>query len=209
MKTLQAHRVSNNDHVGNCNFDLVKRVENVALYHRTNMDGSHRSYETFIVKVVPAGSPLPGGGTVEEDYESYPGAGSFGKTAYDCKTLEHAERRFDELLIKAKEQTEAREESERTGKPIPRGRKPSKTEKTVVVKTGNGKRGRKRVEVNFTLPPVGETFSMKQLVLSSGQKQALLYIRLRELIEVGKVVISGTFREEGQRGRDQVLYRVV
>jgi len=207
MSDLPKHFVKNNDFVGNCNFDLVKKQNDVYLYHRTNMDGSHRSYEVFISKFIAKGTPLPGGLSEKEDRMAYPGAAQFGKTAYDCKTLDQAERRFDELLVKSKEKVLNKELSLKTGK-IVRGRK-SNPNKVVVVKAKGGKRGRKRMDVKFQLPQVGETFTMKQLVAASGVSQPLLYIRLQELIGSGKVQESARVRTEGQRGRAAVLYKVI
>ena len=95
MKDIPTHFVSNFDKVGNCNFDLVKKQNDVYLYHRTNMDATHRSYEVFLSKFVAKGTPLPGGVVEKEDRMAYPGANAFGKTAYDCKTIGQAENRYD------------------------------------------------------------------------------------------------------------------
>jgi len=192
MKDIPTHFVSNFDKVGNCNFDLVKKQNDVYLYHRTNMDATHRSYEVFLSKFVAKGTPLPGGVVEKEDRMAYPGANSFGKTAYDCKTISQAEARFDELLVKSKDKADNKELSLQTGK-IVRG----------------GKRGRKRMDVNFQLPDSGGTFTIKQLVASSGLNQPLLYVRIQELIRSNKVIVSGSFREEGARGKSQVVYTVV
>jgi len=207
MNDIPSHFISNNDKIGNCNFDLVKKQNDVYLYHRTNMDGSHRSYEVFISKFIAKGTPLPGGMVEKEDRMQYPGAAQFGKTAYDCKTLDQAEHRFDELLVKSKEKVLNKELSIKTGKRVS-GRK-SNPNKVVVVKAKGGKRGRKRMDVKFQLPDVGGTFTMKQLVAASGVSQPLLYIRVQELIGAGKVQEHARVRQEGQRGRSQVVYQVI
>ena len=207
MNDIPSHFISNNDKIGNCNFDLVKKQNDVYLYHRTNMDGSHRSYEVFISKFIAKGTPLPGGMVEKEDRMQYPGAAQFGKTAYDCKTLDQAEHRFDELLVKSKEKVLNKELSIKTGKRVS-GRK-SNPNKVVVVKAKGGKRGRKRMDVKFQLPDVGGTFTMKQLVAASGVSQPLLYSRLQELIGAGKVQEHARVRQEGQRGRSQVVYQVI
>lgn len=207
MKDIPTHFVSNFDKVGNCNFDLVKKHNDVYLYHRTNMDATHVSYEVFLSKFVAKGTPLPGGVVEKEDRMAYPGANAFGKTAYDCKTIGQAENRYDELLVKSKDKADNKELSLQTGK-IVRGRK-ANPNKVVVVKNVGGKRGRKRMDVNFQLPDSGGTFTMKQLVASSGVNQPLLYIRIQELIHSNKVIVSGSFREEGARGKSQVVYTVV
>jgi len=207
MNDLPKHFVKNNDFVGNCNFDLVKKQDDVYLYHRTNMDKTHRSYEVFLSKFIAKGSPLPGGLVEKVDRMAYPGANSFGKTAYDCKTIDQAENRFDELLVKSKEKIDNKELSLKTGKII-RGRK-ANPNKVVVVKNIGGKRGRKRMDVNFQLPNCGCTFTMKELVASSCVNQPLLYVRIQELIRSNKVIVSGSFREEGARGKSQLVYMVI
>jgi len=86
----------------------LKRSETAALYSRARESTPDKifGYEVFLIKTVRAGSPLPGGGTVEEDYESYPGSTSFGKTAWYISgpnALVRAEKRFAELSVAATE----------------------------------------------------------------------------------------------------------
>ncbi len=69
MKKLQKEFTANYDKVGNNKFIQIKKENGVAIYERQNMDGSHRSYEVFAVKVVEKGTPLPGGNKVQETYE--------------------------------------------------------------------------------------------------------------------------------------------
>ena len=114
MKKLQKEFTGNFDRVGNTKFIQIKKENGVAIYERQNMDGSTRSYEVFIVKVVPKGTALPGGNTVQETYEQYPGCAAFGKTAYDCKTIDRAEERFAELVEKVKASADAKEEAVKT-----------------------------------------------------------------------------------------------
>jgi len=191
MNDIPKHFVKNNDFIGNCNFDLVKKQHDVYLYHRTTMEGKHFSYEVFISKFIAKGTPLPGGVFEKEDRMQYPGSAQFGKTAYECKDICQAEDRFDELLIKFKQKSDNKELSLKTGK---------------VVK---GRRGRKRHEFKFQLPSIDQTFTMNQLVASSGVSQPLLYIRVQELISLGRVKEYSRVRKEGQRGRATVVYQVI
>lgn len=207
MKDIPNHFVSNNDKSGNCNFNLVKKQNNVYLYQRTYMDGKHYSYEVFISKFIAKGTPLPGGVFEKEDRMQYPGSSQFGRTAYDCRDICQAEDRFDELLVKSKQKSDNKELSLRTGKVI-KGRT-SNSHKVVVVKAKGGKRGRKRHDFKFQLPDVNQTFTMKQLVSSSGVSQPLLYLRLQELIRNNKVIVYGSFRKEGARGKSQIIYKVI
>jgi len=191
MNDIPKHFVKNNDFIGNCNFDLVKKQHDVYLYHRTTMEGKHFSYEVFISKFIAKGTPLPGGVFEKEDRMQYPGSAQFGKTAYECKDICQAEDRFDELLIKFKQKSDNKELSLKTG--------------TVV----KGRRGRKRHEFKFQLPSIDQTFTMNQLVASSGVSQPLLYIRVQELISLGRVKEYSRVRKEGQRGRATVVYQVI
>ncbi len=207
MKKLENQFVMNADMVGNNIFTQVKRENDVVIYHRTNMDGRHRSYEVFIIKTVLEGSPLPNGIFAKETYESYPRKSAFGRTAYDCRDICQAEDRFDELLVKSKQKIDNKELSLKTGKVV-KGRR-ANPNKVVVVKVKGGKRGRKRHEFKFQLPSIDQTFTMNQLVASSGVSQPLLYIRVQELISLGRVKEYSRVRKEGQRGRATVVYQVI
>jgi Fic family protein len=128
---------------------------------------------------------LPNGAVEKEDRECYPGSAAFGRIAYDCKTEYQAETRYDELIQRAKELTEASEESKRTGKKVIRKKK--KTEITL---------------------PDGK-FTMKMLVAETGMSQPTLYIMLQNLVKQGVVQEVERVRVEGQRGRNTVVYSSV
>jgi hypothetical protein len=101
MKTLQKTFVMNADKCGNHNFTQIRREGNICCYQRNKVDnGKLHSIEVFIVKVIKAGAPLPGGGRVEEDYEQYPGAHAFGRSAWSTNTVQRANQIFDGLLAK-------------------------------------------------------------------------------------------------------------
>lgn len=192
MKKLKNQFTMNADKVGDNIFTQLKREGKVAIYMRSWPDGEVKSYEVFIIKTVEKGTPLPNGKTVEETYESYPGAASFGKSAYDCKTIESAEDRFVELMEKVKNRDDAKEEAIKTGQPVRRGRKPSVNKKVVPVPTKNSK------------------FTMKMMVSDTGEKKPNLYIIVQKWIADGLVRVAGTQRKEGQRrGRAEVVYEVV
>ena len=179
MKKLQKEFTGNFDRVGNTKFIQRKKENGVAMYERQNMDGTFRSYEVFIVKVVPKGTALPGGNTVQETYEQYPGCAAFGKTAYDCKTIDAAEKRFDELVKKVKDSNDAKEESIKSGKPIRRGRK--------AVSVPNGK------------------FTMKHLITESGMTQPQLHPIVKGWVESGLVKVVEMIKPEG-KGRPAMVY---
>ncbi len=185
MKKLEKSFVGNYDRVGNTRFVQVKRTDTVAMYRRERMDGSFKSYEVFLVKTRKKGDALPNGAVEKEDRECYPGSAAFGRIAYDCKTEDQAETRYDELIQRADELAEASEESKRTGKKVVRKKK--KTEITL---------------------PDGK-FTMKMLVAETGMSQPTLYIMIQNLVKQGVVQEVERVRVEGQRGRNTVVYSSV
>ena len=186
MKKLEKSFVGNYDRVGNTRFVQVKRTNDVAMYRRENMDGTLRSYEVFLVKNRKKGDPLPNGAVEKEDRECYPGSAVFGRIAYDCKTEDQAEARYEELIERAVELKAAAAESKATGKRVVR-------------------RNKKKVDVQL---PTGK-FTMKMLVAETGMTQPVLYLILQNLIKTGKVVEVERVRVEGQRGKASVVYSVV
>lgn len=180
MKLLQKEFVANVDKTGDMKFIQLRKDKGVALYERRRFDKSLFGYEVFIVKTVEAGSPLPGGSTVEETYEQYPGASAFGKTAYAPATLERAEEMFDQLVERVK-----------------------------VTKANPGRRGRvgKSNTVTVTVP-VGK-FTMNQWVEESGQDYFFLRKKMKKLLNDGRVQKVGTEKNEGSRGKAKIIYKLV
>jgi hypothetical protein len=95
---IQTQFITNADGNGDHVFSLVKRHGNVCIYKRTNIsDGRPSGFEVFESKVVKAGTSFGGGSVIQNDYESYPGKSSFGKSAWFCMSLDRAEQRFNQL----------------------------------------------------------------------------------------------------------------
>ena len=187
MKKLEKKFTMNADKVGDCNFIQVKRTDDVAMYRRENLDGTIRSYEVFLIKTRKKGDPLPNGMVEKEDRECYPGSAAFGKIAYDCKTEDQAENRYEQLIKKAKDSQEAKDEAVRTGKPN-KGRRAKKA--TTVVKP-NGK------------------FTMKFLVESTGYSQPQLYPIVKQWLTTGSVAVVGKQKPEAGRGKPALVYAAV
>jgi hypothetical protein len=190
MKKLQKEFTANYDRVGNTKFIQIKKENGVAIYERQNMDGSFRSYEVFVVKVVPKGTALPGGNSVQETYEQYPGCAAFGKTAYDCKTIASAEERFDELVKKVKCSNDAKEESIKTGVPVKRGRKAST-----------------KMNVKMTLKKDSK-FTINMLNTYTGVNTVYIRKAVNEWLESGVITINGTVKSENGRGKPSIEYIV-
>ena len=191
MKKLQKEFTGNFDRVGNTKFVQLKKENGVAIYERQNMDGSHRSYEVFAVKVVEKGTPLPGGNKVQETYEQYPGCAAFGKTAYDCKTIDQAEKRYDELVKKVKDSADAKEEAAKTGIPIKRGRKAS-------------------VKMNVKMPlNKGSKFTISMLTTYTGIHVAFIRKAVKEWLNDGVISVNGSVKNEAGRGKPATEYVVV
>ena len=188
MKKLEKEFTGNYDRVGMNRFVQLRKENGVAIYERFNTDDTHRSYEVFIVKVVPKGAPLPNGKVVEESYEQYPGANAFGKTAYDCRTLAQAEERFDQLVQKVKDSAEAKEEAIKSGKP------------------NKGKRGTK-IKLDMTLNK-GTKFTAKFLMSVLGVTQPVLFPIIKQWEKDGVIKVNGYVKTEG-KGRPSTEYIVV
>jgi hypothetical protein len=190
MKTLEKTFVMNADKCGNHTFTQVRREGNVCLYRRNRLsDGRYSCFEVFITKVVKAGAPLPGGGQVAEDYEQYPGAASFGRTAWSiCGVEAVAERRaltiFDEL-VKGKTKTV---EVEETGG--------EEAETMPVARVVKG-------EVTLKLPE--KPFTQKELAAYNGfDNYKIVYSDLQKMLLNGTLKVVGT-REAG-RGKPAKLF---
>ena len=190
MKKLQKEFTGNFDRVGNTKFIQLKKENGVAIYERQNMDGSTRSYEVFIVKVIEKGTALPGGNSVQETYEQYPGCAAFGKTAYDCKTIASAEERFDELVKKVKCSNDAKEESIKTGVPVKRGRKAST-----------------KMNVKMTLKKDSK-FTINMLNTYTGVNTVYIRKAVNEWLESGAITVSGVVKSENGRGKPSIEYIV-
>jgi len=104
MKLLRVDFTTNADKMGDTDFHQLRKEKNVALYRRHTLTGALVGFEVFQVKTVPAGTLLPNGVTVQENYESYPRSKSFGKTAWfifgpDAES--RANLRFEKLLTES------------------------------------------------------------------------------------------------------------
>lgn len=201
MKSLQKTFQTNADKIGIHQFTLVKRTPTVAMYRRDHLDGRLHSYEVFRVKTVKAGAPLPGGLFVQEDYESYPGKGGFGRYGYSCKTLERAEHWFDHLLhindpIEVSDPKEGEDEGP-GAKSKPLG------------EIGAKRRGRKAVDrSSLKMPKKGEKFDIKTLsAMNPSVSSGFMYLHLQGLIKMQQAAAVDTVK--GGRGKPTVVYEML
>lgn len=196
MKLLRTEFQSNVDGCGLQTFKQLKLTERAALYQRIRSDGSTHSFEAFKIKIVKAGTKLPNGLSVQEDYVQYPGKTAFGKTAYSCKTLEHGEQRFDELNSIKVEDAQLSDDSE------------SESDSEVVEKKSpsGGKRGRKPVDTStLKFPKKGDKATMKQLhAMNSHVSIGFVYQYVKQHPERFAVAE----RVSGGRGKPEVVYLV-
>jgi hypothetical protein len=196
MKKLQVEFQSNADQCGLHTFKQIKRSNNTALYQRIRKDGTTHSYEAFKIKIVKAGTVFAkGAAPIAEDYESYPGKGGFGKYAYSCKTLAHAEQRYDELLKSQIVLDDVPDDDDGVGVSA----KKDKSEE----KPAAGKRGRKAKDRSALKIPK-DKFTIKQLeLLNPDVSFAFLYQHIRALLNIEfKIVESLT----GKRGKPTIVY---
>ena len=198
MKTLQTKFEANVDKTGVNTFEQIKRTNEVALYKRTRPTGTE-VFEVFIIKVVPKGAKLPGGAVVAEEYESYPGAASFGKSAYFCTNEDRADAHFGALVEKVANRTETLESAafvSTVGEDV-----------EVSLEEPGCKRGRKAVIRPAIVFPTTEQWTMKDLVginSEAGWNQPLLYLAIKnnpQVVEVGEV--------KGGRGKPAKIYKVL
>lgn len=77
-------------------YKLVKRTKEVAIYSQHDDDKAKTiiAYEVFRI-TWKKGAEI--NGLLIKAGEKFPGDGDFGKTAYACRSLETAEKRFKEL----------------------------------------------------------------------------------------------------------------
>jgi hypothetical protein len=177
MKSLSTEFTCNADKCGTTVFRQMRRSDGVAMYQRIRPDGGIKGYEVFIIKTIKAGTALPGGKSVAEDYEQYPGAAQWGKTAWSPGSEAAADEKFDALVKRLRSEV---------GQPKRRGRKATAAT-TFVVPSGK--------------------FTMRMLIEQTGMTQPVLYIRLQKLIKEGKVVEVDRVRTETGRGRLAVVYQ--
>ena len=195
MIKLEKEFTENADGTGTQTFKLIKRTEKVAMYQRITKDGKTFAYEVFRIKIIKAGSSFPNGMKITEDFESYGNKGKkrFNKySLYCCKNLNRAEEHYAKL--NKEEDAELPDTDDDDLTPSVNG------------ESDGGKRGPKAKNVKMPIPKKGEKFTMKKLMLWSGESQPTLYIRLKPLIEQGLVSIVGEVREAHTRGKAQILY---
>lgn len=149
------------------------------IYERVWVGGPQKgrsfAFEVFIPTVKKAGTyKLPDGGTIsyEEDFEEYPGATKFGRSAACCKTMAHAMGRLEEwkknadLIVEASDEEEKDEVSEYDPTVKRRGR-PRKARPAFVLPTGN--------------------FSVQQLADSNSTTYINAYLFVKAQLLTGKV----------------------
>jgi hypothetical protein len=192
MKPLQTKFVKNCDNRGDTTFVQLRRQGNVCLYRRFSMDGKPLECEVFAVKTILAGASLPGGGTVAETYESYPGKAVFGKSAWACCGLnceERANQRFDELVKgKIKPIIEAEIEPEETG-----------SVRVIRVRAPVVKKELKLPEGKFTQKQLGALNGFL------GDDCKNIYLDLKRLLSEGILKVVGE-QASKSRGRPQKVF---
>lgn len=186
MKRLKETFESNFDKVGVQTFTQIRREFDVngekeyAMYKRTRSNGTVHGFELFEIKIRLEGQPLPGGMFEPEDRECYPGANSFGRTAWDFKFEDHANEAFDNLL--------------NTGHPFCR--------KIRSVKNNTSP------ELDELKIP-DDDFVIDEMVEMNDDSKPNIYLKLKQLISIGVVEVVGEVKTDGQRGRAKKLYSKV
>jgi hypothetical protein len=169
-----------------------------ALYRRTQKNGQPGGYEVFIIKVVKAGTPLPGGGMVEESYEQYPTANRFGKIAWAPGGLNRATEIYENLVKGLKPCDEADDvPGENNDEPL--------TEPAVT--RVPGQRGRaKGIRPQLTVPVM--EFSVKELAVANKVDYPIAFTFIKEAIEGNTIKLVRTERRAA-RGKETNIYAKV
>ena len=189
MKLLETEFVQNSDKRGDNKFVQIKRNEHAAIYRRFDMNGLPLEYEVFQVKAAGGNEIF---GRYYEEYEQYPGAAAFGKTAWSCVSLETAERIFLDIT---------------TGEGSRKGGSKITHPKAVKIRVA-APRGRRRVKRPEIVFPKTD-FNMKNLVKLNtiGWTKPMLYLAVTNLVKEKKAVI--TRRKKGNRGKPTTFYKIV
>jgi hypothetical protein len=191
MKTLEQNFVMNADKCGDHTFTQTRREGNICCYRRNKVDDERfHSFEVFIIRVVKAGSPLPGGGSVAEDYEPYPGKSAFGRTAWSINTEQRANTVFNGLL------------SAKHSIPEPDTTTAEETELVNVVKVVRPKSDRRAIKF-----PKGP-FTQKELAaFNSIENYKEVYTDLQRALADGTLKISAQVKEVS-RGRAAKMFEL-
>lgn len=195
MRTLEEVKIWTGDGLGQqyaVTLTQLKRTPTVALYQRTQKNDAPQGYEVFMVKVVEAGTPLPGGGVVEESYEQYPTANRFGKTAWAPLSLRHAEKIY-ENLVKGLKPCNVDEETDE-----------DETPETPTVPRVPGQRGRVKGERPQLTVPVME-FTVKELAEANKVDYPVAFTFIKEAIE-GKTIKFVRSERRATRGKESNIY---
>lgn len=198
MKILEPVKIWTGDGLGQAGavtLTQLKRTPTVALYQRTQKNGMPQGYEVFMVKIVKAGTPQLGGGVVEEDYEVYPRANSFGKTAWAPGSLGHAEKIYENLVkgLKPCDVGEDVDEDEDGGAEAPETTEPK------------AKRVKKDLPV-LTLPAT--EFSVKELAEQNKVEYSVAYLTVKAALEAKTVKLVRTERRAA-KGKETSIYAKV
>jgi hypothetical protein len=147
------------------------------------MDGKPLEFEVF--KIRQAGGTEIFGKYYEE-YEAYPGAAAFGKSAWSVNNLGRAEEIFEQLTS-----GESR---------------PLKVKAIKLRKNPPGVRGRQAVKRPVVILPK-KKFNMKDLLKANpvGWSQPTLYMALKSML--ASRVVSEVERKSMGRGRPVVFYK--
>jgi hypothetical protein len=198
---------TNANATGVMQFSCVKRGVNpqgksVYIYKRMYTKGDQAGkvfgFEAFIPLIKKAGKyklPTPPGEEQKwieytEDFEEYPGASRFGKGAFFCSNLAHAETRFQDLMGTTVEDTDT----------------PDEPEKEISEPKHTG-RGRPKVERPPLNLPKGE-FSVKELAEQNKVEYYVAQTFVKEM-ETAGLVIRTKEERRAARGKPTQLFQLL
>jgi len=210
MKQLAPEFVANFDKSGKNRFVQLKLNDSAAIYRREHLDGTVVGYEIFAIKTVKAGSKLPDGNVVTEDYVKYPTAKCFGKWAWFCQNESRANEWFDKFNNEPVDVSTGEDENEMDSE-VDDHTTANEFVAVTEAEPSNKRGGRARkVRAEVTYPTT-EKWTVKDiLALNPDYEQATMSIFLCVQIDANKVKLVGhAEKPAGQRGKAANLYSLV
>lgn len=205
MRLLELVKVWTGDGLGQSSavtLTQLQRTDKVALYRRTHKNGRPQGYEVFMVKIVEAGTPLPGGGVVEESYEQYPTANRFGRIAWAPSSLGHAKTIYENLL-KGRKPCDIEEVNNQTCDDV----EGEDCSETPAVPRVPGQRGRAKGERPQLTVPSTE-FTVKELAELNKVDYPVAFIFIKEATAANTIKFLRTERRNA-KGKESSIFSKV
>ncbi len=183
-------------------YTQLKRNEKAAVYMRSR-DGKPYDYETFLIKVKPAGTRIFQK-VLEDNEECYPSCSQFGRIAWSYSNIGMAMHRFHELTHGKVKEEVVEGEDEAQDEPTVEAKKPSKPVTVDIGSDGDANEEIKPYKGPDLIIPVGE-FSTKQLAAHNNVQYPTAFLFRKDAERKGKIKFSRKQKAEG-RGKPTDIF---